>query len=122
MYSVLGWINISIVVLLLIPFVLLKKVKNKESVLYKTKNVLSKVHRPLGALLIVIAAVHGYLALGTLALHTGTVVAVAAVLTVFLGGMFIAVKKKQLFTAHRALGMVFVALLIIHLVLPSLLS
>jgi len=122
MYSILGWINVGIVAILLIPFVILKGVKNKDSFLFKLKKFLSKFHRPLGALLIIIAVVHGYLALGSLQLHTGTVTALIALLTAIFGGLFIAVKKKPFFTLHRVLGMVFAMLLIIHLVFPWLFS
>ncbi|MBN2880379.1 MAG: hypothetical protein JXN65_12205 [Clostridia bacterium] len=122
MYPVLGWINVGIVVILLIPFVILKGVKNKDSFLFKLKKFLSKFHRPLGALLVVSAVVHGYLALHKIALHTGTLVAVAALITMFVGGMFISMKKKPILTLHKVLGMVLVVLLVVHLVVPWLIS
>lgn len=80
---------------------------------------LKKIHRPAGMLLAVVALVHGYLALGALRLHTGTLLYVLMFITMALGAAFYAKKKKQLLSLHRALALGTVVLLAVHYFFPS---
>ena len=118
MYRILGWTNIAIVVLMLLPFVLVKIAKNKDGILKKIQKILLKLHRPLSGLLLLSAIVHGYLALGTFALHTGTILLIAVIISVIFASIFIMMKKKVFFTLHRAMASVIILLILLHLLFP----
>ena len=120
MYKILGWTNAIITIVLFLPFAASAFVKNKEGTAGKIVKSLKKLHRPLGASLAVLSLTHGFLALGSLALHTGTIVGLMVLITAIAGVLFISMKKKKLFALHRVLAFVFGVLLIVHLLVPSL--
>ncbi|MEX1376040.1 MAG: hypothetical protein AB1Z23_01075 [Eubacteriales bacterium] len=122
MYSVLGWTNVTIAALMLLPFVLVKFIKNKDGALKKIQKVLLKMHRPLSGLLLVSAIVHGYLALGTFALHTGTLLVISLVVSGIFASIFIMKKKKIFFNLHRMMASIFIVLLFVHLLFPWILT
>ncbi len=123
MYAVLGWINATILVVLLLPFLL--SFLNRH--LIRTKNVkylnFTKIarnfHKPLGITLAVLAPIHGYLALGGFRLHTGTLLYLSAFATSVLGGSFYKLKKRPLFLWHKRMAAITVALLLLHIIMPS---
>ena len=121
MYAILGWVNVGITVVMLSPFVLrvLHGKKRGSAAYLKTQKILRTLHKPLGVVLLISAAVHGYLALGALRFHTGTVAGAVLSATVVLGTVFFATRKKSVFTWHRYAAGLFVALLILHLIVPS---
>ena len=77
------------------------------------------VHKPLGIAILVLAIVHGILALGALRLHTGTIAGIMLIATAALGGSFYLLKKKPLFIAHRTMALLFVLFVLVHLIFPS---
>lgn len=121
MYAILGWVNVGVVAVMLLPFAMrVLSGKGKKSTRYiKTVRFLRALHKPLGVALLVSAAVHGYLALGALRLHTGTIAGALLLVTVVLGAVFFTAKKKGLFAWHKIAALVFVILLIVHLAVPS---
>ncbi len=123
MYSFLGWLNVIVFGVLVAPYVL--KFLNKNYIKSgnsKIKNIikfLRKLHKPLGISLAIIALVHGYLALGSLRLHTGSILYVSIIITSVLGGSFYKLKKKTLFTWHKRFALISLIILMIHLLYPN---
>ena len=123
MYAVLGWINVGLISLMLLPFAMFNMnswfFKKKDAVYLKLTKFLRKLHRYLGIPLVISIIYHGFLALGSFRLHTGTILGVMAGTVAIFGLAFILLKKKWAFKAHKVLAIVFVLLLILHLVFPS---
>lgn len=123
MYSTLGWLNIGFLVLMTAPYWL--RLLNKHTLhlkggaYAKTIKALRAIHKPLGLTVVVVMLVHGYLALGSLRLHTGTIVGVMLLITASLGGLFYFTKKRFAFTWHKRMALLLVVLLLIHLIFPS---
>lgn len=126
MYAILGWFNVILFVTILLPFLLRKANQhlfmNKNKALSLLLKKLRKVHKPLGLLLIFSAAIHGYLALGTLRLHTGTLLFTSILITATFGGAFYRLKKRRLFFFHRLMVIFSAFLLLLHLLFPGLIS
>lgn len=123
LYSVLGFFNIVLLAVMTAPFWLRfindRIFRKKGGTYAKSIKLLRAVHRPLGAIVIVVAAIHGYLALGTVRLHTGVLVLLALLVTAALGGSFYLFKKKPLFLWHRRMALLVIFLLLLHLIFPS---
>lgn len=121
MYSILGFLSSFLLLILLLPYLLrvLNSKMIKSDQIKKIIKTLKKIHRPAGMLLAVVALVHGYLALGSLRLHTGTLLYVLMFITMALGAAFYSKKKKQLLSLHRALALGTVVLLAVHYFFPS---
>ena len=85
----------------------------------RTIKILRAVHKPLGVLILVVALIHGYLALGALRLHTGALVWLAIAVAAALGLSFYLFKKRPLFLWHRRMVVAALALLLVHLLFPS---
>ena len=121
MYKILGWTNAIVTLILILPFALQAISKKKEGVLHSITKFLRKAHKPLGIVILISVAAHGILALGAFTLHTGTVAGIAFVVAALLGVLFMWLKKKQIFKIHRILAYIYVLIVIMHLLLPSLL-
>ena len=67
----------------------------------------------------IIAPIHGYMALGAFKLHTGTLLYLSIIATAGLGGSFYKTKKKVFFTWHRRMAFVTVVMFLIHFFAPS---
>ena len=123
MYAVLGWVNVALLALMTAPYwlrFLNKHVFHTQGGIYaKLIKGLRKVHKPLGLAVILIAAIHGYLALGALRLHTGTLLGTGIVLTAALGISFYRMRKKPLFAWHKRLALLVILLLLLHLLFPG---
>ena len=78
-----------------------------------------RAHKPLGICLLVVSLVHGYLALGALRLHTGTLAGAMILITVVLGGVLFFKKKPALFAWHKRAALLTLLLTLVHLVVPS---
>ncbi len=108
---------------MLLPYVMRKLnerfFKIKHGAYISLNKLLRKAHRYLGVVLIASAATHGILALGSLRIHTGTVLGAFAVITALFGFAFIFIKKKWIFKTHKTLAFLLVALLLVHLIVPS---
>ena len=122
-YATIGWTNIFIVAVLVSPFVLTRLNKSlfnhKNKKLQSAIKFLRKLHKPFGFVLLIISAIHGWLALGSLRLHTGTILYATFFISGLLGIGFHKTKNKNLFTWHRRLVWVSVALLAVHLLMPG---
>jgi len=77
------------------------------------------IHKPLGLTLILIAAVHGYMALGSIRLHTGALAWLAFAVTAGLGIAFYRRKKPPLFKWHKRAALISALLVLLHLLFPS---
>jgi hypothetical protein len=117
--STLGYLNLALMICLLLPF-LLRRINrhafnSKNQLLGKTASGFAKVHPYLGPLLLLLALVHGYLALGIIMMHTGTVLGAAILLQNILGLSFKLFGKPFLLKLHRPLGLLAVLFLLAHL-------
>ena len=122
-YRLLGWINAIALIILVSPFALSfmnKKIfSNKNNQIRNLVKFTRKFHKPLGIILIVTGIAHGYMALGSIRLHTGSILYISTLLTGALGGSFYRTKKRAFFIWHKRMAFVSVALLLLHLVFPS---
>jgi hypothetical protein len=122
-YQLLGWLNVVLLAVMTAPywirFVNSHTLHLKGGAYAKTIKVLRTIHKPLGGLILLIALVHGYLAWGTLRLHTGTFLWLSVLITASLGLLFFLTKKKALFIWHKRMVLLILAMLLIHLLFPS---
>lgn len=120
MVSFLGFINATLLALLLSPLVLRRINKqafnNKNKILKKYAGLLSRYHMYFGFILLVNAFVHGYMALGTIRIHSGYALWLVVLIQVSLGLYAKKKKKAKIFNIHRTIGIVSVLFLIIHLI------
>ncbi len=123
MYELLGGLNVLFLAVMTAPYwlrFLNQRTPHLKGGAYgKTIKVLRAIHKPLGIAIILIAAVHGYLALGAFRLHTGTILGTSVLLTAVLGAAFFFTKKKAVFGWHKRLAMLSVVLLLVHLIFPG---
>lgn len=123
MYVFLGWLNVFLFVVMTAPFWLrflnTHLLHMEKGTYFKVIKVLRAVHKPLGGVILAIALVHGYLALGGFRLHTGTLLWIATAVTAALGLSFYLFKKKALFVWHKRMALIVVCLVLVHLVFPS---
>ncbi|NLY45195.1 MAG: hypothetical protein GX053_04300 [Tissierella sp.] len=107
-YALLGRLSVIIFGVVLLPYVLnlinRKFFKTKNKSFFKVVKFLRKLHKPFGIALIVLGIVHGYMALRSFRLHTGSLFYIAILATGFLGGSFYRLKKKELFVWHKRLA------------------
>ena len=123
MYRVLGWFNVGFLAVMTSPYWLRflnnHTLRLKGGTYGKVIKILRAVHKPLGAAILVIAAIHGYLALGALRLHTGTIVGSMVLITAVLGATFFFTKKKAVFVWHKRMVLAVILFLLIHLLFPG---
>lgn len=120
MYSVLGWINVILLLFMASMFPIKSVLKKKKSMvsLYRF---FRKLHPIIGVSIVLIGMIHGYLALGGVRLHSGSIL----LLSIALSGGIIYSKGKINYMKHnwrrihRTLGFVIIALLILHLAFPN---
>ena len=122
-YEFLGWFNVVLLSVMTAPYWLRflnnRTLHLKGGAYAKTIKVLRAIHKPLGGFILLIALVHGYLAWGTLRLHTGTFLWLSVLITASLGLLFYLTKKKGLFIWHKRAVLLILAVLLIHLLFPS---
>jgi len=123
MYSVLGWLNVVILGVILSPFALnflnRKFFKTQNRLFRDTVKFLRRLHKPFGVAIAVLALVHGYLAMGGIRLHTGSLLYASIFVTALLGGSFYKLKKRSLFVWHKRMAFLSFLLLLLHLFYPS---
>ncbi len=126
LYGVLGYTCLGLLAVITSPWWLRKlnsiTFKSKSPGYLKTLRVLRALHKPLAAALVVVMAMHGWLALGGIRLHTGTVLAAALLLTMCFGLAFYFTKKRALLMTHKGFALATVALFLVHFFAPGLLS
>lgn len=122
MYRILGWLNIVLLVAVTAPYWVRRLGQwlfpGKRAAIARWIKPLRAVHKPLGLALVVLALVHGYMALGALRLHTGSLVWLLVLATAALGILFYRKKKAPLFRWHKRLALITVLLTVVHLVFP----
>ena len=122
-YAILGRISAILFFIVLTPYLLnfLNKnfLKTKNKTYFKVVKFMRKLHKPLGITLIILGLIHGYMALGTLRMHTGSLFYLAILITGVLGGSFYKLKKKELFTWHKRLAAIAFVLFLLHLFFPN---
>ncbi len=122
-YSLAGWLNHLVLLIILGPYILnslnRKYLKTKNKSFLNLVKILRKIHKPLGLVLIVLGASHGYMALGGFRLHTGTLFYISILITGSLGGAFHRLKKKILFVWHRRMALITALLFLLHFFFPS---
>lgn len=123
MYAVLGWLNIGFIAVMTAPhwlrFLNNHTLRLKGGGYAKTIKVLRTIHKPLGILILILAAIHGYLALGALRLHTGTIAGTMLLITVILGSLFYFTRKRPAFVWHKRFVVILLFFIAIHLLFPS---
>jgi|GEM_PF-279804 len=125
-YILLGWINLSLFAIvtshLWLRF-LNKHLFHSEKARFKNFiKTLRQIHKPLGIVLVGLAFIHGFLALGTIRPHTGLLAAAVLAAAAALGAAYFFSKKKALFALHRWVVAAIACLIVIHLVFPNALS
>ena len=123
MYVFLGWLNVALFAVMTAPlwlrFLNTHFFHAQGEGYVKAIKKLRAVHKPLGGVILIIAIVHGYLALGGLRLHTGTLLLIVTAVTAGLGLSFFIFKKKALFVWHRWMALVVVCFVLLHLIWPG---
>lgn len=123
LYSILGILNVVLLIVITSPYWLRRVGQwffpKKKIVSAKLMKTLRALHKPFGICLLLITLAHGYLALGALRLHTGTLVGIMVLITVVLGGMFYKKKKAVLFKWHKRAALLTVLLTLLHLFIPN---
>ncbi|MEI6102166.1 MAG: hypothetical protein WCP73_10025, partial [Eubacteriales bacterium] len=117
---ILGWINFSLFLFVTSPFwinLFARKVFHVKNAKYtKFLSTLRRIHKPVGVVLLGTAFIHGTIALGGISLHTGLLVALVIAFIVALGVVFYKTRKKAAFKAHRALALICLVLLLVHII------
>jgi hypothetical protein len=123
MYVILGWLNIALFAVMTAPlwlrFLNARTFKLKGGAYAQVLRRLRQVHKPLGGVILILALIHGALALGTFRLHTGSLVWLAAAATASLGFTYFILKKKALLIWHRRMVLVILAFVVLHLLFPE---
>ncbi|WP_026477166.1 hypothetical protein [Alkaliphilus transvaalensis] len=121
MVDVMGWLNL-LLILIMASISPLKKLGTKNIKARKCYQKMRAIHPIMGILIIIIGLLHGYLALGTIKLHTGSLIVINLVLLALIA--IIGPKVKQLRRRwrdiHKGLGFLLVVFLILHLFWRSL--
>lgn len=124
MTGFIGWLNVVLLSISLLPFLLrryrkyiLKKPSKKLNAVLKP---LSKIHPFIGITLMITGFLHGYMALGTIRLHTGYI-------TWFLVLLLFAIrmwgnlsKNRYWLVLHRAVAFLLVFSLLLHIFVRNL--
>lgn len=123
MYKILGIINVALILVITAPYWLRRLGQRffpkRKIASTKLMKVLRAVHKPFGICLLLITFMHGYLALGSFRLHTGTLVGIMVLATVVLGLLFYRKKKAVFFKWHKRAALLMVLLTLLHLFLPN---
>lgn len=123
MYKILGIINVALILVITSPYWLRRLGKRffpkRKIASTKLMKVLRSVHKPFGVCLLLITLIHGYLALGALRLHTGTLAGIMVLATVVLGLLFYKKKKAVFLKWHKRAALLMVLLTLLHLFVPN---
>ena len=99
MVDALGWLNIGLIALMFALFPIKRSyLKYRKSSYLKVYRKVRVFHPLLGLIIIIIGLVHGFLALGTIKLHTGTLVLISIIT---MGLISTLGRKKIVFTKTR---------------------
>lgn len=123
MYSFIGWFNVTLLAVLTgpywVPRLIGKVLKKKDKRYYALIKFIRTVHKPLGLTVLILAPLHGYLALGGFSLHTGSLLFIWIVFTSISGFIFTKTKKIALLKFHQTLALIVATALALHLIDPG---
>ncbi|NDL67019.1 hypothetical protein [Anaerotalea alkaliphila] len=121
MYKILAWFNVAFLTVMTAPWWMqflnrhLLHLKGAARSRYsKVARMARKVHKPLGLVVLAVGITHGYLALGTLRLHSGLVLWLFLLATASLGGAYYRTKKLFFFTNHKRMALATVLVFLFH--------
>lgn len=126
MYAIIGRLNVVILIIMTAPYwmrFLNNRIFHQKSGFYmKTMKNFRKIHKPLGVIFVILGFIHGYLALGTFKIHSGSLLWLSLLITALLGGTFYKTKKKTIFIWHKRMVLFTVMMLLLHLFIPDYIS
>ena len=121
LFKNLGWVNISLLILVITHFILRRVNKygfrNKNKILRKISIFMAKIHPILAGALVVSAFFHGWNLAGGLILHSGYIAFAAILLQLIFGTLVKYLKKKPILIIHRFIGLALVASVLTHVIL-----
>ncbi len=119
LWQIMGWLNVILVVLMGAIYPVKEKMRtNKKLIpLYRKMRI---IHPVVGVLMILVGSIHGYVALGEISLHSGSLILLAliAMALIALAGQKIKAFKKGWRKVHRTLGILVFLLVLAHLIFP----
>lgn len=118
LYEVLGWLNVWVYVFLTIKAplkILNKRLKNRS--LMKINSFLTRYHKYLGILMIIIALAHAYVLGYLFRFNSGTLILIGVIITAILGSLIRVTKNKLILTLHKLLSIIVLLLMINHIYL-----
>lgn len=123
MYAILGILSLIFLIGAVMPYLVRsinrRLFKGKNKFLIQCGKWLRKIHKPFGTGMVVVAMIHGYMAMGALRLHTGTLAWFMCVVTAILGVLFYKKKKAVYFVWHKRAALCTVILTAVHLFFPG---
>lgn len=123
MYILIGRLNLALLLIMTAPYWLrflnAHTLHLQGGTYARVVRLLRRIHKPLGGVILILALIHGYLALGSFRIHTGTLLWLSIAATASLGLAFFLSKKKALFVWHKRMVLVSILLLLLHLIFPS---
>ncbi len=126
LYEYLGWLFVVVLFLMLIPSILKFIFKKSEKArkykfLRKVLKITTKLHKFIVLLIIILAPIHGYLALGSIKIHTGSLVYFSIILASIFGYRHYKLKNKNTIMPHKIFVIIAFCMLFIHILYPNLL-
>lgn len=122
MYKILGIISLALVIVITAPYWLRKlngwTLKTRDKRFLSLLKTLRKLHKPLGLVLVIISGWHGYDIL-RLRPHSGLITFISFIVTGILGGVYYKTKNKKVFKVHKAMALISVLLMVLHLLWPN---
>lgn len=119
--KILGWVNISLLTLVISHFILRRINKagfgNKNKTIRKISVFMSKIHPYIAGLLLISAFFHGFNLIGGIRLHSGFIAFFAILVQMTFGVLVKYTKKKPILIIHRFAGLLLVAAVITHIIL-----
>ena len=123
-FKYLGWVNITLLVLVITHFILRRinkyTLKNKNKGIRKTAAFMAKIHPVIAGALVISAFFHGYNLAGGIRFHSGYIAFAAILLQMIFGSMVKYIRKKPILIIHRIIGLLLVASVIVHVILMKL--
>ena len=120
-FKYLGWVNITLLVLIITHFILRRVnkygYKNKNKVLRRISTFMSKVHPYLTGLLLVSAFFHGFNLARGIRFHSGYIAFVAILLQASFGAIVKFKMTKPILITHRIIGILLVVSVFVHIIL-----
>jgi len=120
-FKYLGWVNITLLVLVITHFILRRinkyGMKNKNKGIRKAAAFMTKIHPFIAGVLVISAFFHGFNLAGGIRLHSGYIAFAAILLQMIFGTMVKHIKKKPILIMHRIIGLLLVASVIVHVIL-----